>query len=87
MELPGVPNDTRRDVERRVIEGLRNLGPEQRLEQTLALCGAADELARAGIELRHGSLDVGEMRMQLAKLRYGAALIGRVEAYRRRMCL
>jgi hypothetical protein len=86
MELPGVPNDTRVDVERRVIEGLRRLGPEQRLEQAMALCRAADELAQAGIVLRSGPLDAGEMRVQLARLRYGAALVGRVQAYRARMC-
>ena len=85
MELPGVPNDTRRDVERRVIEGLRRLGPEQRLEQAMALCGAADELAEAGIVLRHGPLNPGEMRLELARLRYGAALVGRVQAYRARV--
>ena len=86
MELPGVPNDTRVDVERRVIEGLRRVGPEQRLAQTMALCRAADELAEAGIVLRSGQLDSGTMRVQLARLRYGAALVARVEAYRARMC-
>jgi hypothetical protein len=86
MELPGVPNDTHRDVERRVIVGLRQLGPEGRLEQTLALCRAADELTEAGIRLREGSLDERRMRSRLAMLRYGKALVTRAEAHRSARC-
>jgi hypothetical protein len=82
MELPGVPNDTRREVERRVIEGLRQLGPEGRLQQTMALCRAADELAEAGIRLREGPLDAQELRSRLAVLRYGKAVVARAEAHR-----
>jgi hypothetical protein len=82
MELPGVPNDTRREIERRVIEGLRKLGPEGRLEQTMALCRAADELAEAGIRLREGQLDAQELRFRLAVLRYGKAVVTRAEAHR-----
>lgn len=82
MELPGVPNDTQREVERRVIEGLRRLGPEGRLEQTMALCRAADELTEAGIRLREGPLDAHELRARVAVLRYGKALVARAEAHR-----
>lgn len=82
MELPGVPNDTRRDVQRRVIEGLRSQGAEGRLAQTMALLQTADELAEAGIRLREGILDSPQMRRRLASLRYGEALVARVEAYR-----
>jgi hypothetical protein len=81
VELPGVPSDTTRNVARRQIEGLRRLGPEGRLEQTLALCRAADELARAGIELRHGRLSEPDRQKELARLRYGSELVTRVEAY------
>lgn len=82
MELRGVPNDTHREIERRVVEGLRRLGAEGRLEQTMALCQAADELAEAGIRLREGPLDVGQMRSRLAVLRYGKTLVARAEAHR-----
>jgi hypothetical protein len=86
MELPGAPNDTHRDIERRVIAGLRQLGPEGRLEQTLALCRAADELTEAGIRLREGPVDEQRMRLRLAMLRYGKALVIRVEAHRSARC-
>jgi hypothetical protein len=82
MELHGVPNDTRREVERRVIEGLRRLGPEGRLQQTMALCRAAEELAEAGIRLREGQLDAEQLRSRLAVLRYGKTLVARAEAHR-----
>jgi hypothetical protein len=82
MELRCVPNDTRRDVQRRVIEGLRRLGAEGRLSQTIALCQAADELAEAGIRLREGALDAHQMRLRLASLSYRKALVARAEAHR-----
>lgn len=82
MELPGVPNDTRREVQRRVIDGLRCLGAEGRLSQTIALCRAADELAEAGIRLREGAIEARQMKLRLAALRYGKALVARAEAYR-----
>lgn len=87
MELPGVPNDTHREIERRVIEGLRRLGPEGRLEQTMALCRAADELAAAGIRLREGALDSQQLRSRIAALRYGEVLVARVEAHRSKLGL
>ena len=85
MELPGVPNDTHRDVRRRVVEGLRALGPEARLEQTMTLFRTANELAVTGILHREGPLDAHALRQRLATLRYGAALVARVEAHRQRM--
>lgn len=82
MEVPGAPTDTSREIEARVIEGLRRLGPAGRLQQTAALCLAADELAIAGIRLREGPLSNDEIRSRLARLRYGDQLVDRVEAYR-----
>lgn len=82
MELRGVPNDTHREVQRRVIEGVRQLGAEGRLQQTMALCQAADELAEAGIRLREGPLDARQMKSRLAVLRYGKTLVARAEAHR-----
>jgi len=82
VELRGVPNDTHTGAERRVIAGLRRLGPESRLIQTMALCRAADELSHAGIRLREGPTSEHALRIQLAKLRYGASLVARVEAHR-----
>ena len=81
MELPGVPRDTSATAERRVIEGLRRMSPEARLEQTRELCRAANELAVAGIRLREGDLPKDELVRRLARLRYDAALIARVDAY------
>lgn len=86
MELRGVPNDTHHEVERRVIEGLRRLGAEGRLQQTMALCRAADELAEAGIRLREGELEARQMRARLAVLRYGKSLVARAEAHRSTRC-
>jgi hypothetical protein len=85
MELPGVPNDTHREIQRRVIEGLRRLGPEGRLQQVMALCRAGDELAEAGIRLREGVLDSRQMRLRIAALRYGEELVARVEAHRSKL--
>lgn len=85
MELPGAPRDTAETIERRVIEGLARLSPEERLARTMALCRAAGELAMAGIRLREGDLPDGELRLHLARLRYGPALVERVEAYRARL--
>jgi hypothetical protein len=84
MELSGVPRDTSDTVERRVIEGLRRMMPEERLERTRELCRAADELAIAGIRLREGELPDDEIVLRLARLRYDAELMARVEAYRAR---
>jgi hypothetical protein len=85
MELPGVPSDTHREVRRRVVVGLRALGAEGRLEQTMTLFRTANELAVAGILHREGPLDACDLRQRLASLRYGAALVARVEAYRQRI--
>jgi hypothetical protein len=84
VELPGVARDTAAAVERRVIEGLARMTPQERLERTMALCRAASELAMAGIRLREGDLPDTEVRLRLARLRYGAALVERVQAYRAR---
>jgi hypothetical protein len=85
VELPRAATDTTTVIERRVIEGLRRLAPRERLEQTAALCRAADELAAAGIRLREGQLSASELRARLARLRYGDELVARVEAYRARL--
>jgi len=85
VELPGAARDTAETIERRVIEGLAQLSPEERLTRTMALCRAAGELAMAGIRLREGDLADDELRLHLARLRYGPALVERVEAYRARL--
>jgi hypothetical protein len=84
VEVPGVARDTSAAIERRVIEGLARQSPEERLARTMALCRAASELALAGIRLREGDLPDSDLRLPLARLRYGAALIERVQAYRAR---
>jgi len=50
----------------------------------MALCRAAGELAMAGIRLREGELSEADLRVRLASLRYGPALVERVQAYRAR---
>jgi hypothetical protein len=85
VELPSVARDTPAAIERRVIEGLARLSAEERLWRTMALCRAAAELAMAGIRLREGELSEGELRLRLARLRYGPAVVERVEAYRTRL--
>lgn len=82
MELPGVIDDTAVEVERRAIEGLARMQPQERLARTMALCRAARDLAIAGIRLRDGDLPDRELRVRLARLRYGSELVDRVEAYR-----
>ena len=84
MELPGVALDTPVSVERRVIDGLARMAPEERLARTMALCRAASELAIAGIRLREGELPEAELRLRLARLRYGTKLVERAEAHRMR---
>lgn len=84
MELPGVPRDTAAEIERRQIDGLARLAPEERLARTMALCRAASELAIAGIRLREGDLSDADLRLHLAQLRYGAELVERVQSYRAR---
>ena len=74
--------DTPAAIERRVIEGLARLTSEERLSRTMALCRAAGELAVAGIRLREGDLPAEDLRLRLARLRYGSALVERVQAYR-----
>jgi len=82
--LPGVARDTAPAIEHRVIDGLARLKPEERLARTMALCRAASELAIAGIRLREGDLPEAELRLRLARLRYGSELVERVQAYRAR---
>lgn len=84
MELPGVARDTTAEIERRLIDGLSRLAPEERLARTMALCRAASELAIAGIRLREGDQSDADLRLHLARLRYGAELVERVQAYRAR---
>jgi hypothetical protein len=50
----------------------------------MALCRAATELAITGIRLREGELPDADLRVHLARLRYGSALVERVQAYRAR---
>jgi hypothetical protein len=82
MELPGVPRDTSAEAERRVIEGLRRMTPEARLERTRELCRAANELTIAGIRLREGNLPNDEIVVRLARLRYQPDLMARIDAFR-----
>jgi hypothetical protein len=84
VELPGVVRDTASTIERRVIDGLARMQPEEKLARTMALCRAAGELAIAGIRLRDGDLPEAELRVRLARLRYGSELVDRVQAYRTR---
>jgi hypothetical protein len=72
-------------MQRRVVAGLRALGAEGRLEQTMTLFRTANELAAGGILHREGPLDASELRQRIARLRYGAALVARVEAHRQRI--
>jgi hypothetical protein len=81
VELPGAALDTAAAIERRVIDGLVRMAPEERLARTFALCRAASELAMAGIRLREGDLPEADLRLHLARLRYGSALVERVQAY------
>jgi hypothetical protein len=84
MELRGVPRDTSDAVEQRVIDGLRAMGPAQRLVRAFGLCATTTELAIAGIRLREPTLTEPEVRVRLARLRYDADLVARVERYRAR---
>jgi hypothetical protein len=85
VELPGAARDTADAIERRVIDGLARLSAGERLARTMALCRAATELAMAGIRQREGALSDDEVRVRLARLRYGAALVDRVLAYRTKL--
>jgi hypothetical protein len=82
VEFARVPRDTADAANRRVVEGLRRMSPAERLSMTMALCQAADQLARAGIRLREGDLSESEVGRRLGRLRLDAATFARVQAYR-----
>jgi hypothetical protein len=53
-------------MERKWIELLRTLTPEQRLNQVLRLNNRARALQLAGIRMRHPNADEREIRLRLA---------------------
>jgi hypothetical protein len=61
--------DTPPEVEARLIERYRELGPAGRLEAALSLNAALDEVALAGIRARHGDGDPRAERLRLFSLR------------------
>jgi hypothetical protein len=63
------PADTPPEVEQRLIERYREIGPAARLAAALELNATLDRLALAGIRARHGPSNARDERLRLFALR------------------
>lgn len=65
-------DDTPPEIEARVIEGYRAMGPAERLARVVPLNRALEELATARLRDRYGpDLSPRELRLRLGSLRVG----------------
>lgn len=66
---PGGPSDTSAEVERILIEGYRQMGPEGRLARAFSMSAALRELAEARIRATRGpDISEREVRLRVAAL-------------------
>lgn len=70
-------SDTTKDVERRLIARYRDMQPWEKLATARALSMASQQLALAGLPLRHPDSGTEELRMRLVSLRLPPALVQR----------
>ncbi len=77
--MPGTPQslDTAPEIEQRQIEAWRAMTPAAKLRLVSELVRASEELALAGVRLRHPSADEREQRLRLAALRLDRATLVR----------
>jgi hypothetical protein len=70
--------DTRPEIEDRMIEMLRRMPPERKLAKIFDLGAAARELSAARIRAEHPELEEREVRLRVGELVYGKELIAKV---------
>lgn len=79
--MSALSSDTRPEAERVLIELLRNVTKERRLELGLSLCQAAAEIAQAGILQAHPSASEEDRKLIFVEITYGKDMAERVRAY------
>lgn len=70
--------DTSPEAERMLIEGLRQAGPQRRIEMARAVSRAVRQLAWNGLRLRHPQADEPELRRRYAALALGEQAAARL---------
>lgn len=60
--------DTTPEARRVLVEGLRRMTPSQKLARVRSLNRSVEQMARAGIRMRHPNADEAEIRIRLARL-------------------
>lgn len=73
--------DTRPEAERVLIELLRNVTKERRLELGLSLCQTAAEMSHMGILQAHPLASEEDRKLIFAEITYGKNIADRVRAY------
>lgn len=71
-------DDTRPEVRRMMLEGLRRMTPAEKLARVRSLTIAVQQLALAGIRVRHPGISDREAQLRLASLRLDRATMIRV---------
>ncbi|MGH2399629.1 MAG: hypothetical protein ACRDF6_07265 [bacterium] len=67
--------DTAFEIERRLVDAWRRMPSWEKARQLVACCHAVEELATAGLRLRHPCATEHELRMRLAAMRLERALM------------
>jgi hypothetical protein len=75
------PRDTSHAVDRIQFERLRAMSPEEKGAVFTGLVLAVQDLALAGLRLRHPSATEDELWLRLAVRRLGAETVGRVTGW------
>jgi len=77
VNVPGTPqtSDSAPEIEDRQIEAWRAMTPAAKLHLVGELVRATEELALAGVRMRHPSADEREQQLRLAALRLDRATV------------
>ena len=70
--------DTSPEAQRAYHAVIARLTPAQRVEMTMEMISATDDLLRAGVRLRHPEATGEEFEYQLLRAKYGRYLAARV---------
>lgn len=79
MEQTRTVLDTTADVEARQVALWRAMSPKERFDLVAALNDSCEQMAEAGVKLRHPEADADEVRLRMLALRLGRDLM--VEVY------
>jgi len=71
-------NDTSTAAQRAVDRRYASMSLAERAERLRAVTVAANQMALAGLRLRHPAANAGELLLRLARLRLGDDLVNRV---------